>query len=407
MAGRQSSVLIESDGPDDAPNMQDAVTIDLMPPSAPRQDNSQQSRQSGGGDEIEIVDVDSLQPVDISQSRTAPQQGRDASLSEQDQGDGSYLDTQRAQSRGEDKPSRRQREKLHRDRNKQEIESLRLQNEELIRWRDSVEPRLSTIDQNRVRDTIANLDRAISDQTTVFQNAERQIVDAMTLIAQGDEGAKQTLLAAMRARDSAVINGQQFQNQKRQLVAVSQRAPADTNGQQQPQQQRQVQQPQQLAPVVQARVMDFADDHPWYDPNGNDDDSRAVLRIDREVAADGFNPEGRDYWREIEDRMRDELPHRYETKTQPRQNGNGAQAQQRQEQPAPQRRGPMTGGAADRGPTTPGKSQVFLDPERKNALILAGALDRDGRTVANKEKFARIVKGYQSYDRENGIGVRQ
>lgn len=49
----------------------------------------------------------------------------------------------------------------------------------------------------------------------------------------------------------------------------------------------------------------------WYDPNGGNKDSKRVIRIDAELYEEGFDPETKEYWDELEDRCREELPHRF------------------------------------------------------------------------------------------------
>ena len=52
-----------------------------------------------------------------------------------------------------------------------------------------------------------------------------------------------------------------------------------------------------------------------------------------------------------------------------------------------------------------GRTEVRLTRERKEALVNASVIDRDGN-VLNKDKFSRILKGYQEFDRESNPGRR-
>ena len=400
MAGRNAQLMTEDDGgdPGEGGPLPNGSTIDLTPPPGPN--GQPQARQREPEIDFEIVDTDdNYRPIN---------QPREAALTDAEPGDGTLLDKRRRDEQqqqrrqgSEAKRPRRQRWQEGRDRTLQELEEVKRQNAELIAWKAQIEPRLGAMDEKGVRDSIAQVDRLIQDEVQKFEVAEDRLTDAIKRLAQGDETATADLKAAQRARDAAVIRGQQLEGHKVGLRNHAANAARQETQRQQPQQVEQPQAPQPLPRAVQALVEDFADKHDWYSIEGNDRDSRIVRIIDEEVANDGFRPDSQDYWDEIETRMRDALPHRFQEER-PAQR---QQPQQRQRPADPRRQGPMTAGPTDRAPK-PGANQVFLSPERKDALVKAGVMDADG-TVTNKQKFINICKGYQSIDRESGVGVRQ
>jgi hypothetical protein len=165
---------------------------------------------------------------------------------------------------------------------------------------------------------------------------------------------------------------------------------------------------------VRARVEEFQDKYPWYDTRNVDNSgrptdwkTRAVLDIDYEVAQDGFTPNTDDYWAEVEDRMRERLPASAFSDAGRRQESRGRDdappRRQAEAEPPPQRRGPAMPSAGDRSnnPNAGGPRRVHLTPGRKEALMQAGVLASDGRTVNNPERFQRYLKQYDAFDREN------
>lgn len=368
-----------------------------------------QDSRAAPADEFTVVDTDDdFQPLDG---------GGEGRLTEHETGDRPLIDQRRteqqtqqnadgSQRRGETRAERRQRQKDGRERTLRENAQLHAQIAELRGRLDGIEPRIGEFDQSRAQDRIAGLERDIQSSEQQYRTAESKLMDALTALTQGDEGAREAYAQALRDRDAAVMRGQQLLVQKNMLTTGTVTGEVDPNRQRQVQQQQTTQQrpaPQPMRPIVQARVQEFATDNPWFDVNGNDMDSRLAKQIDTAVAEEGFDPSTDEYWDELDDRLRKYLPHRYADDGQQTQNGRAAprQTQQRQQAPAPQRRGPMVAGGSDRSPQGGGKT-VYLSPQRKEALQLAGALDRDGRTVLDKPKYLRILSQYADFDRTNG-----
>lgn len=341
----------------------------------------QTQQPAGAPDDYQIVETDDAgQPL-----------GRDTSLAEQDNGDKPLV--QQAQPEpAQRKPHRRspqeEREarKRGRERTFAEVAALHQEVATLRTQLQAVEPRLTQFDLARVQSQISDIDRQIDTQAQRAAAAAHRLSQAM--VSQDADAFS----AAMSDRDQALVLGQRLEASKNLLSANMQRVEQAS----QPQPQHQPQQPQRPAPLpsaVQSYVEDFAENHDWYNPQDPRNlDSRIVLQLDQAIAAEGFNPSDQDYWDELNDRMRQYLPHRFEQR----------QARQAPVQAAPQRRGPAVAAPSERSPAPRQPNQLYLTPGRKQALIEVGALDRDGRTVANREKFAKLAKQYQDYDRVNG-----
>jgi hypothetical protein len=331
----------------------------------------------------------------------------DASLAETAD-DGTFLGRRR-----ETPAQRRERQRQSRERNQNENARLNAEVHELRQRLEGIEPRLSQFDQARVQQQAADFQRQIQEAERAEEHASGRISEAM--IAQDGPN----LQKALRDRDNAIMARNQLQVRRNMLLtgnpfgdttdpaAARATQPAATT---QPARTT----PQPMTREVRERVEDFVEAHPWFKPvqqadgsTGGDLDTQMALHIDHSVAAEGFQPNTQDYWDEVEDRMRRYLPHRFE-----QQNGratgaaNGRQPAAQPAQPrqvAPQQRGPRVAGGGESAPRQNGANQIYLTPERKQALILSGALDRDGKTINDRAKFGRTVKYYQDYDRANGV----
>lgn len=351
----------------------------------------------------------------------APAAGTESRLSEGEAGQQPLIPAEagepgQQQPRREPKSARNARRRESRERVYNENAALRAELDALRNRFDgfsgAVEPRLVELGDAQIRERIGGLDRQISDADAAHRAASRDMANAMA--SSDNEGLTQ----ALERRDDALVRKTQLRNEKTQIEKTLERARTDGGGGQNydDRQQRQPQQPQrQTAPAAsplptraQHFASEFGRNFDWFKPeNRTDMDSQIVLAIDNAVAAEGFDPSTPDYWDEIEDRMRDRMPHRFDAA--PQNGGRQPAAQQRQaapqtQQPAPaqqQRRGPPTAGSSDRG-TQSSKREVRISPARKDAMILAGAIDNGGR-ILDDGKYKRLLKSYSDYDRTNTV----
>ena len=300
---------------------------------------------------------------------------------------GETLLEERSREAREPRNVRRQRQKVGRDKSQAELEFLRSRVDELEGAFQNVAPRFAQIDVDRHKQTLDQIGRKLDEQVAAGVAARKEIAAAMAI------GDSDGVIAALEKRDQALLSGTQLSAQKQHLERIlsQQVAPQEQSGRPAA--------PPPLPTQVKAKVQNFMAEHPWYNPkNSRDTDSKIVLQLDQSVVEDGFDPKTDEYWDELEDRVRQYLPHKFE-EPEPRKQ----EPPRRQQAPAPQRRGPSTAAPSDRpSGAPPGRNEVRLSPGRKEALINAGILERDGRTVANKEKFARVMKRYQEHDRDSG-----
>jgi hypothetical protein len=434
MSGQNTEYLTETD-PDDggegpllpAPvSLPDGIAPARNAPAAPQ---LRDARGTPPEQPFEIIETDdNFNPLPRNQQPAEPR------LSEIDAGPRSLVERQAAEDAAADAAGRprqprtaaerRAARREGRDRTLQENQRLSREVEELRAWREQWEPqlaqigpRLSEIDQSRVADQLAAFDRGIAEAQARGADARRRISEAM--IAQDGDA----LNAALELRDNAVMETQRLTVQRNMLatgdpLGRTDQPPRQPDPRAQPRQQPQPQAPRPLSARAQALADDFASRHDWIttvrapdgSTRGRDIDSDIALRLDFQVASEGFDPSGLEYWDRLDELMTQYLPHRagevQPSAPPPRRAANGDGNGQRRQAPPPERRGPMVPGGGDRPPAGPSGNQVYLSPARKLALQEAGIIGRDGTTVEDQTRFRRVLKQYQEFDRANGT-VRQ
>lgn len=239
---------------------------------------------------------------------------------------------------------RRQRAKEHADR---ELAELRQQNDTLLR-------RVSAIEGNTLASNANAIDQRIAQAQADVKQAESIIARAVEA-GNGDDVA-----TAMRLRDEAQYEAQQLWQHKQQVEQVRQ---------------------QHANPGPDPRVVNYAKEwmnaNPWYDPSGRDEDSAITKVIDNQLAAEGYNPKDADYWHELTRRVASRIgDDEAETPASPSK-----------------RRAPPTGTTREHAPVST-KKEIYVTPERKQAMIDAGIWD-------DVPRRNQMLKAYQAYDKSS------
>lgn len=237
---------------------------------------------------------------------------------------------------------RREVQKRAKENAQRELEMLRNLNADLMR-------RVSAIETHTANSNAQTLDQRLAQAVNEVQQAEHVIAKA-TEAGNGDD-----VVAAMRIRDAAIAHAQQLQVAKQQFEQARQQAA----------------QPQ-VNPAVVNYAKQWMEANPWYDPQGRDRDSALTKAIDNELAREGYNPTSREYWEELTERVSEAI-------------GGGSDPK-----PKPRRRSPPTGATREHAPPST-KKEIFVTPERKQAMIEAGVWD-------DPVLRQRYLKAYQAYD---------
>ena len=281
-----------------------------------------------------------------------------------DQDDDEDEDDKRSRRRKENK-TRRQRQKEARERTERELNFLRSRNADL-------EQRFSRFEQEtdaRIAGSeIHSLDQGIQKAKGDLALANQVIEQAVA----ANDG--RNLAEALDHRD-AIRDHLRDMEQAKDYMA-------------QPHTRRQAAQPpQELDPRHVAHAQQFMIDNDWWDPRGQDNDSRTVLEIDRSLVQEGFDPTSKDYWDELRARTEEALPNRFDSRAGNR--GGDDDAGQSNGQGKRGNRGPQFRTGGRERPLK--KNEVYISPERKEAMIEAGVWEDP--VLRNK-----YLKSYAEFD---------
>jgi hypothetical protein len=255
--------------------------------------------------------------------------------------------------RREEKADRAARRKEAIARDKTELNFLRQRNEAL-------EKRMSAVEMSSVANTISNIDSRLNDKIAEVRAAERIMGQAVEA-GNGEDVAK-----ALRIRDEAMKQVQQLQVMKHRQSQTANEIH---------------QQPQAPDPEIASHAQEWVSRNQWYDPKGKTEESKIVLAIDQTLVEEGYNPKSEAYWQELDRRVAKRLPNLKGGSD--NDDGNARTG----------RRGPPVGSTRDHAPSS-SRQQVYISPERKQAMIDAGVWED---TVLRQ----RYLKQYAKWDRDN------
>jgi hypothetical protein len=306
----------------------------------------------GAGEELVIVEDDpKARADDAGEDGADDPRGRAAADDEQDidpdDPDGDEREAIRERRRLE-KVERKQRREEAIKRDKVELDFLRKRN-------DDLERRLTAQEQRAQQQDLSAVDARLQQALRDAQTAETVIAKAVAA------GNGEDVTQAMRFRDEAMARAQQLNAFKAQQQAAQQAAPP-------------------VDPSVLDHAQRFIKENAWYDPQGRDEDSSVVLAIDNALVRDGFDPRSAEYWDELRRRAARRLPDRF--KSAPARTPRG---------------GPAVGSGREHAPEST-RREVYISPERKQALIEAGVWDDPVLRM-------KYVKRYAEYDRTQRTGA--
>ncbi len=268
--------------------------------------------------------------------------------------------------RREENKTRRSRQKVARERTDRELSFLRTRNETLERRFSNLE---SEVDARVTGSEVATVDTSINKAKSDLQLANQVIAQSV------EQQDGKNLAEAMDHRDTIRDNLRDLEQARDYLT------------QERPQPQQGA---MQLDPRHVAHAQSFMVDHDWWDPRGSNTESRAVLEIDRTLAKEGFDPVTKDYWDELRTRVQSELPQHFDAGDDAGDDDEGGNTGNGKE-PKKRNRGPefRTGGRE----RPLGKNEVYISPERREAMVEAGVWDDP--VLRNK-----YLKSYATYDAE-------
>ena len=304
-----------------------------------------QLTENDGEDEFEIIEGEApVEDAATDDDDDDDDDGDERLGDSEDDSDEEIANRSRSNVKRQKQRERQRRAKEHADR---ELAELRQQNDTLLR-------RVSAIEGNTLASNVNALDHRIAQAQADVKQAEAIIARAVEA-GNGDDVA-----TAMRLRDEAQREAQQLWQQKQQVEQVRQR---------------------HANPGPDPRVVNYAKEwmsaNPWYDPNGRDEDSAITKVIDNQLASEGYNPKDADYWHELTRRVASRIG---DDEAGTRQNPS-------------KRKAPPTGTTREHAPVST-KREIYVTPERKQAMIDAGIWD-------DVPRRNQMLKAYQAYDKSS------
>lgn len=259
----------------------------------------------------------------------------------------------------ESRKARRERQRKAKERNQVELNFLRQQNEALER-------KVQKIEQSTKKNEITSVDQRITSVQSQLRVADQVLAKAH------EEGTGEDVVEATNIRDKLKETLGQLHNYKQ---TVSRQAEEE--------------------PEVDSRLVYNAQrwmsQNDWYDPKGTDKDSRAVAAIDNRLVEEGYDPRTSEYWDELTSRVKRRLPHKFEDRRRADEaddeDDDGESRRSRKRSGGPR----FSSGGRER-PLK--KNEVYISPERKQAMVQAGVWDDP--VLRNK-----YLKRYAQYDRDN------
>ena len=319
------------------------------------------------GEDIAIKERDDGSALAAMDDHIDPFEGEEDNTSSSDDGDG---DTQGFAEGGEVegdteedrenlRAARREERRLKKDLTKQREVSAKHKISSLERRNETLERRLAQVENAAVGFQFAQIDRLLEDESTRVEYAKMKATQA----AQAGNVAEQMEYM------------EQFHNAKTKLAQVQMLKQRQLEEAKQPRNNV----PSPATETVQQNATDWLHSNRWYDPSGKDTDSRIAKVVDNALASEGWDPADPEYWDELDNRLKERLPHRYTGKTGGDRN----------------RRSGTSSGRTDVSGSSI-KNTFTLSRDRVQALKDAGMWD-------DPSKRAKAIRSYADFDRKNRV----
>lgn len=232
--------------------------------------------------------------------------------------------------------------------------------------------------EDTLRRELASRDAIINELRSKVEVIERR--NSGSELAQIENGKKQAAQAYQFFKEQIRIAGEAGNHaavaDATEKMIMSQRKFDELARVEQAFKQRQAA-PQPLDPRLANHAQDWMKRNSWYDPSGQDQDSEIAMRIDQRLAQEGWDPTTKEYWQELDSRVKKYLPHRFS-------GGKVSSAKPKSV---------VTGGGREASGANSGATYK-LSSERVQALKDAGLWD-------DPKKRAEAVKRFREYDKQN------
>jgi hypothetical protein len=319
--------------------------------------NNKVSDENGGDDEEEYVIVDKPVEEVVEQEAEVEEAVDDDDRLANESEDIDDEQSQRKLSTSEQNRRRKEKRRQARERDKEEINRLRFENQNLAQ-------RLTGLETNFVRRDAQTIEEQLEQTARDYRSAEDVIAKAV------EAGNGQAVAEALRIRDQIMSKANSLSAQKQHIQNY-----------QAPRQAPQQAQPSRPDPLLKRAAEQWMDKNEWYDQNSNEDDALVIRTIDDKLTAEGWDARTEEYWEELDSRASKYLPHRYQ------RNSSVSQS-------APKRKGPPVAGSGREQAPVSTRREVYITPERKQAMEEAGYWE-------DPDKRKRMLKRYAEQDRNS------
>lgn len=165
--------------------------------------------------------------------------------------------------------------------------------------------------EDTLRRELAARDAVINEMRSKLDVIERR--NSGSELAQIENGKKQAAQAYQFFKDQIRVAGEAGNHaavaEATEKMIQSQRRFDELQRVEQVFRQRQAT-PQPLDPRLANHAGDWMKRNSWYDPAARDQDSRVAMTIDQRLAEEGWDPTTKEYWEELDSRVKKYLPHR-------------------------------------------------------------------------------------------------
>lgn len=306
--------------------------------------------------EVVEKEADSISPQEEEEQDEEDESPRQ-SQSEQSELEQASTDEERESIRArrrEEKKIRRERQRERSQAKDRLISSLQQQNQDLS-------SRLAQIERRQVGGDFARLESDLAEAVQTAREAKEHLEKAAT------DGDGKAVADATELYYAARRKAEHLNSIRQNIIKSSSQTRAP-----------------QVDPEMTRKASSWLSKHPWYNSDGNEEDSKIARVVDDQLAAEGFDPRTSEYWEELDERLARRLPHRYAS--------NGKR---------PTGRSPVAGsGKESGGGNVPSSGkQFYLSPERVKAMKDSGIWD-------DPKRRAEMIAKYKEYDKQHTTARR-
>jgi len=259
---------------------------------------------------------------------------------------------------------RRLRRKIQKELKREARAKERNELAELRRITAEQAERLRQIEQTQNGTTETTLQSNLRNAVHVYEQA----TEDLRLAVEAGDGKRH--IEALERRDRAKETAQAIDVQLRRLKA----AEAERS------------RPVGVDPNEARLYQEWVSNNSWFDASLSDEKSQMARVVNDALLTEGYRPNTPAFWNELSNRVE-----RFTKGTKPNKR---ADADDGDDPPPARRGGPPTAGSGREGGASSNSNKVYISPERKQAMMEAGAWNDE----ALRQKYLRA---YAKFDREN------